>query len=52
MIDDLVLADPVPRFVFWENRLFALPGALTDSFLPIAHHTCQDQSRSRRNWVC
>lgn len=31
LIDELVLADPsLPRFVFWEDRLFALPGGLTD----------------------
>jgi phytoene dehydrogenase-like protein len=31
IIDELVLADPtLPRFVFWEDRLFALPGGLTD----------------------
>eukprot|EP01038_Epipyxis_sp_PR26KG_P007265 gene7265-9904_t len=31
MLDDLVLADPtLPRFVFWENKLFALPGGLSD----------------------
>ena len=32
MIDELVLADPtLPRFVFWENELFALPGSLQDA---------------------
>jgi len=31
MIDQLVLADPkLPRFVFWENKLFALPGGIPD----------------------
>eukprot|EP01041_Mallomonas_annulata_P011824 gene11824-24789_t len=31
MLDNLVLADPtLPRFVFWENKLYALPGGLGD----------------------
>jgi oxygen-dependent protoporphyrinogen oxidase len=31
VIDELVLADPtLPRFVFWEGKLFALPGGLGD----------------------
>ena len=31
LLDDLVLADPkLPRFVYWENELFALPGGLGD----------------------
>eukprot|EP01031_Cornospumella_fuschlensis_P034842 gene34842-42194_t len=31
MIDELVLADPtLPRFVFWEGKLFALPGGIGD----------------------
>lgn len=31
MLDELVLADPtLPRFVFWNNELFALPGGLSD----------------------
>mmetsp|Transcript_18650 Transcript_18650/g.18747 ORF Transcript_18650/g.18747 Transcript_18650/m.18747 type:complete len:569 (+) Transcript_18650:48-1754(+) len=31
MIDELVLADPtLPRFVFWEDKLYALPGGLGD----------------------
>ena len=32
MIDKLVLAEPtLPRFVFWENKLFALPGGIPDA---------------------
>eukprot|EP01039_Chlorochromonas_danica_P007284 gene7284-8061_t len=31
MIDELVLADPtLPRFVYWENHLHALPAGVTD----------------------
>ncbi len=31
MIDELVLADSkLPRFVYWEGKLYALPGALQD----------------------
>lgn len=31
MLDELVLADPtLPRFVYWNNELFALPGGLSD----------------------
>lgn len=31
VLDELVLADPtLPRFVFWEGNLFALPGGITD----------------------
>lgn len=31
MIDKLVLADPtLPRFVFWEDKLYALPGGIPD----------------------
>jgi oxygen-dependent protoporphyrinogen oxidase len=31
MIDELVLADStLPRFVFWEDKLYALPGGLKD----------------------
>jgi hypothetical protein len=31
MIEELVLADSkLPRFVYWEGKLFALPGALPD----------------------
>ncbi|RYG67977.1 hypothetical protein EON64_06205 [archaeon] len=31
MIDELVLADPtLPRFIFWEGKLFALPGGIGD----------------------
>jgi oxygen-dependent protoporphyrinogen oxidase len=30
-LDELVLADPtLPRFVFWEDNLYALPGGLGD----------------------
>ena len=31
-IDELVLADPtLPRFVFWEDKLYALPGKPLDA---------------------
>lgn len=31
LIDELVLADPtLPRFVFWKDELYALPGGLAD----------------------
>lgn len=31
MLEDLVLADPaLPRFVFWEGKLHALPGGVKD----------------------
>jgi hypothetical protein len=31
VLDDLVLADAtLPRFVFWEDKLYALPGGLND----------------------
>ena len=31
MLDELVLADPtLPRFVYWEKELYALPGGLGD----------------------
>lgn len=31
MLEELVLADPsLPRFVFWNNMLHALPGSIQD----------------------
>lgn len=33
LLDELVFADPkLPRFVFWKERLYALPSALKDIF--------------------
>ncbi len=33
MIEELVLADPkLPRFIYWEGKLHALPGKLFDVF--------------------
>lgn len=33
LLDELIFADPkLPRFVFWKERLYALPSALKDIF--------------------
>lgn len=46
MIDELVLADAtLPRFVYWEDKLYALPGSL-ESLVNFNLLTCKETCSS------